>query len=143
MLEREAGFQTEAETQCCGISLSQCHVLMELSDGKEMSIRDLSDLLGLDKSTLSRTVDKMVESGVLQRTVDREDRRFVSLCLTKKGRRNADSINGYCDEYYSRLFTLIPETKHDSIIESLSLLSDAMNRMRTEEKKSPFECCGK
>ena len=29
LLEREIGFQTDSESVCCGVTLSQCHVMME------------------------------------------------------------------------------------------------------------------
>ena len=138
LLEREMGFQTGFEIQCCGVTLGQCHILMELAEKKETTIRELSDTFGLDKSSLSRTVDGMVKSGLLNRAESKKDRRYTSLSLTKKGIKSAENINVTCNEYYKLLFDLIPEEKHSPIFESIKLLSEAMNKLRTSENKM---CC--
>ena len=143
ILEREIGFQTDAESMCCGVTLGQCHVMMELSLRKEASIKELSETLGIDKSALSRTVDKMVESGLLTRTEGKTDRRYVALSLTGKGQQGADTINTICNEYYGLLFERIPAQKHQSVIESLTLLADAMKSMRIEKGSSLSGCCSK
>ena len=141
ILEREIGFQTDAESQCCGVTLGQCHVLMELSERGELSLKDLTDSFGLDKSTLSRTVERMVEAGLLHRVEGKADRRFVSLSLSDQGKSLSDSVHRQCNLYYGKLFALIPSAKHAQIIESLSLLAGAM----TELRKSSAEksCCGR
>ena len=141
MLERELGFQTDSESQCCGVTLGQCHVLMELSEKKESSIKELSEVFGLDKSSLSRTVDKMVEIGLLDRRESREDRRYLSLSLTRQGQQAALKINRTCNEYYEELFKRIPENKHSAVVESLSLLSDALYQLRQKTQGTPKGCC--
>lgn len=141
VLERELGFQTDSESQCCGVSLGQCHILMELSEKKETTIKELAEIFGLDKSSLSRTVDKMVEAEMLNRMESKEDRRYMSLSLTKKGAAAAENINKICNDYYGKLFELIPKEKHSSIMESLSLLSDALYHLRKQNKGTPKGCC--
>lgn len=141
VLERELGFQTDSESQCCGVTLGQCHILMELSEKKETTIKELSEIFGLDKSSLSRTVDKMVEAGMLTRMESKEDRRYMALNLTQQGNQAAENINKMCNDYYGNLFKLIPEEKHSSIMESLSLLSDALYQLRKQNNGTPKGCC--
>ncbi len=43
-----------------GISLAQCHTLLEIEKSHEISISELANTLSLDKSTVSRTVDGLV-----------------------------------------------------------------------------------
>lgn len=141
ILERELGFQSDSESQCCGMSLTQCHVLMELANKETANIKELSELFGLDKSSLSRVVDKMVEAGYLNRTEKKDDRRFLSISLTEKGSRKAEEIYTGCNLYFEKLFKLIPENKHLSVIESLTLLTSAMNGLRNETGSGSDNCC--
>ena len=141
VLERELGFQNGFEIECCGVTLGQCHILMELSDKKETTIKELSETFGLDKSSLSRTVDTMVERGFLNRCENKKDRRYMSLSLTITGNQTAESINLTCNEYYKKLFRCIPDDKHSLIIESLTLLSNAMNKLRKDKNQSLKGCC--
>jgi DNA-binding MarR family transcriptional regulator len=56
---REINLQNSAS--CCrGISVAQCHTLLEIEKHREISVTDLARNLSLDKSTVSRTVDGLV-----------------------------------------------------------------------------------
>ena len=56
-------FEREAEIQnneCCnmGVSLSQCHLLMDIETKTNSSVTELSEIQNLDKSTISRNWKK-------------------------------------------------------------------------------------
>jgi DNA-binding MarR family transcriptional regulator len=137
ILEREFEYQLKSDTVCCGVTLPQCHIILELADRDKVSITELSGTFGLDKSTLSRTVDSMVDAGFVNRNTKDEDRRFYDLTLTKKGKDKAEFINSRCNEYYSELLKDISEEKQNMIIEGVSLLSDIMQKVRTCCKDDP------
>ncbi|OHD16546.1 MAG: hypothetical protein A2086_03590 [Spirochaetes bacterium GWD1_27_9] len=139
VLEREIEEQLKAETGCCGVTLSQCHLLLELENKDEISIKDLAIILDLDKSTLSRTVDGLVNLGFVDRKSNKEDRRFLSVSLTDIGKKVVESINNICNDYYLNLFNLMPESKHQSVIESIDLIGTAMTKIRKEKSN----CCCK
>ncbi|HEY3416310.1 MAG TPA: hypothetical protein VGM23_05440, partial [Armatimonadota bacterium] len=46
-LERELVRQLEADTSCCGVTLAQCHALLELATA-ELSLSGLAAALDLD-----------------------------------------------------------------------------------------------
>lgn len=48
--------------------------------------RDLAALLGIEGPTLTRQVDRLVGSGLLERRADPEDRRITQVGLTAEGR---------------------------------------------------------
>jgi DNA-binding MarR family transcriptional regulator len=130
ILEREFASELALETSCCGVSLAQCHALLELEALGKVSLSELAEAAGLDKSTLSRTVDSLVRDGLVERLTNDDDRRAVHLSLSKKGRLRADQINGMCDEYYGRLLTVIPKSSHRMVIEAFGLVGNAMTRIR-------------
>lgn len=137
-LEREIVKQIKEDTSCCGITLSQCHILLEVESKKEMFIKDLAKVMGLDKSTLSRTVESMVNSGLLKRDIKSSDRRSAAIVLTERGKVFASNINNICNEYYRKLFEIIPEDKHLFILDAISILSDAMSQLNSNAKKIEF-----
>jgi DNA-binding MarR family transcriptional regulator len=143
LLEREFDFQLKSETTCCGITLSQCHIIIELAERGRASIKELSETFGLDKSTLSRTVDGMVEAGYVNRITNKEDRRFFDLSLTEKGAEKADFINSQCNKYYAEALRSIPVEKQNLIIESLSLLGNIMAGLRKCWPDENNNCCNK
>ena len=147
MLEREIAFQQKDDTSCCGVSLTHCYAMMEMADCGEISVTELAENLDLDKSTLSRTVESMVASGMVERTADGADRRRAILKVTDEGRSTIERVNGYCDDYYKKLFKLISREKQGVIFEAIELLATAMKKLRAAEaagggKKRKSSCCG-
>jgi DNA-binding MarR family transcriptional regulator len=128
-LEREILRQLEGETGCCGVSLPQCHVLLELAFG-ELSLGALADALNLDKSTLSRTVEAMVQEGLVVREPTPTDRRMARLALTPQGRAKVATINETCDQYYASLLEQMPKSDRQQVTRAVRLLADGMRRLR-------------
>ncbi|NIM91478.1 MAG: MarR family transcriptional regulator [Candidatus Aminicenantes bacterium] len=113
---------------CCSrVSLAQCHVLLEIEELDEATTGQLAQRLGLDKSTLSRTIDSLVNMGLLERLPSPSDRRFTPVVLTKQGKAVCNAINHEADDYYDRVFNSIPQGKHEVLIRDLSLLVQAMS----------------
>lgn len=140
LLEREVVTQLEGETRCCGVTLAQCHSLLELSR-REHSLTALADALDLDTSTLSRTVESMVKAGLCERTTVADDRRSVRLALSALGRSKVNTINQTCDEYYGKVLEPLSDSDRRQVIRSVGLLADAMRRLRVSGKEQP-SCCG-
>lgn len=136
-IERELEFQLKRQSGCCGVTMAQCHVLMELDDMGVTSIVDLAQRLRLDTSTLSRTVDSLVREGYVERTINPENRRFVLVKLADKGIEKTGEINAVCDGFYQDLFQGIPGGPASSV-EALRRLSEIL----TQRHGRPC-CCGK
>lgn len=128
LLTRRLGLLDKSELPCCGITYSQCHTLVEIGGKKCVSINELADLLGLDKSTMSRTVNTMVEQGLLTREPDPEDRRCVHIQLTEAGSKILSNIESRMTDYYLNIFKAIPQDKREQVLESLELLVQTINK---------------
>ncbi|HCL56450.1 MAG TPA: hypothetical protein DHW82_05510 [Spirochaetia bacterium] len=137
VLARKIETQMKNETGCCGVTLSQCHILLELYPDQELSIKELSQRLELDKSNISRTVDSMVEMGLAERSHSLDDRRFVSIRLSEKGIEKASFINQSCNEYYISLFKPLSPEKQAVILQGMEYLAQLM---KNESKKSCSSC---
>jgi DNA-binding MarR family transcriptional regulator len=131
-LEREIGRALEAQTGCCGVTVAQCHILLEVEAAGAPGITDLVVALDLDKSTLSRTVDAMCRHGWLSRERDPENRRKLVLGLTRDGRARAKAINDLCDRLYGCLIDAIPASKRRMVLECVGIVAEAMRRIRRE-----------
>lgn len=125
-LERQVERALAAQTECCGVTPAQCHLLLEVEDSGEVSIGELAAALELDASTLSRTVDAMVKSGLLTRREDGENRRRQLVGLSASGRVKAYTVNGLCDRYYEGLLAALPPDEAKSLVSALPLFLKAM-----------------
>jgi DNA-binding MarR family transcriptional regulator len=139
VLEREIVRQLEGETTCCGVTLPQCHVLLELSLG-DLSLTALAAALDLDKSTLSRTVEGLVQTRLVERTVDPADRHAVCLRLAPAGRERVRTIDGMCNGYYEALLGRLSASDRRQVFAAVRLLAQAMRDLRARPS-AETACC--
>ncbi len=117
------------ENGCCeGVTLAQCHTLLEIEEFRKTTIGDLSKKLGLDKSTLSRTVEGLANVGLVERVAHPTDRRFTLLKLTDQGTEICTRINEGNDQYFAEVFEGIPPENHQQLNHCIELLVDAMRK---------------
>jgi DNA-binding MarR family transcriptional regulator len=140
VLEREISRCLEEQTECCGVSLAQCHVLLELDTLGSVNLKLLAGSLELDKSTLSRAVDCLVGLELVTREEDPENRRQQVIALSRTGIKRAAEIHQRCDAFYQRLLGRIPEARRASVLEAIALMADAMVAQRKEG--GALGCCG-
>lgn len=131
VMARRFGFLDLAEASCCGISSAQCRAILELgARDTAISLIDFADAIGVDKSTMSRTVDLLVRAGLSWRAEDGTNRRYVNIGLTDQGkdvyRRLSESLNHYFEEIWSE----IPVEKRTQVGESMRLLADAIEQVK-------------
>lgn len=79
-----------------GLRVPEWRVLAALygreRETRSCTMRELADLATIDRTTLTRTVDRMEEAGWLTRLADEADMRVTRLALTGAGRRLFDRI---------------------------------------------------
>lgn len=137
LLQRNLSWQWKSEAICCGITVAQCHTLLEVGKSGEIAQVKLASILGIDSSTLSRTIDGMVQAGLVERKAKPDDRRFSNIILAEQGKEIYERINLTLDHYYAEIFSGIPPEKHREVVESITLLAEAINN------SSSSECCAK
>jgi len=142
VLEREIVRQLEADTGCCGVTLAQCHALLELS-AVPSSLTSLATALELDISTLSRTVDGLVRAGLVERSDDVSDRRALRLSLTAAGAAKVAFIDETCNAYYAQLLAGMSEREQRCVLQAVGLLGERMRRLRGAVPSRKDGCCGK
>lgn len=135
-IELEVDSHLKQDHVCCGMTLSQCHTLLEIGDKRQISVVELASASGLDTSTLSRTIDGMVNIGLVERKANTSDRRYVSISLSPQGKKLYRSIEKFFNDFFMRIFDYIPEEKHEHIVDSLFLFFDALKKYK--ESKA---CC--
>ena len=121
--EQQTQFQTDT---CCGITLPSCQALLEIEYLGQTSLKQLANNLGLDPSTLSRTVDGLVNLDLVQRMPNQEDRRYLVLSLTDKGQQTCSEINASSDQFYNRVFQEIPQAQRGEVLEAFEAFVKAM-----------------
>ncbi len=108
------------------LSMSHIKALQILADcGCELSVKDVSERLGLSLPGASRTVDALLRRGYLERHEDESDRRMKRIALTDEGRDVARRIIEARLEGLEEFTASLPQEHRDRL---MSVLSDLPHR---------------
>ena len=132
VLIRKLGLLDRSEALCCDMTLSQCNALIEIGRAGFLSVNQLADRLDLDKSTVSRSSDRLVVDGLLQREEYPTDRRYVVLKLSDKGKQSYLNLEQRMASYFEDVIVEIDPNEREQVLKSLQILSSALKSK---------ECC--
>jgi DNA-binding MarR family transcriptional regulator len=116
------------------VSVAQWVVLRTLHGNSGVTLNEAAGLVGVDKSSLSRMVERLVQKGLLNRS-EGGDRRSVGLSLTPAGKKLVPQLAKLADENDTAFFhTLAPRQRAEFLATVKQLLTangwDASQRGR-------------
>lgn len=118
------------------LSPSAVHALIEIEKG-EMTARDLGERLQLEKSSVSRMLRKLIDSGEIAEAAATGDGRSKVLSLTKAGRRRVTAIHNFAQtQVAAALKRLTPGGVH-TVLEGLRLYTEALSPAVKEVAQTP------
>ena len=127
-LERKLGLLNKEGCGCCyNISLAQCHALVEIGRAHSISIKSLSQLLNLDISTMSRTVDNLVAKNYAIKIKSDKDKRIFIVKLTNEGKHIFNTIEDNMNNKFEKLFEKVDVNDKETILYSLRILINLIN----------------
>ncbi len=115
-----------------GYTISQCHVLFELSPDSSLKLLELADRLLMDKSNTSRTVGNLVELGLIKVAKSPADGRQRIFSLTAKGKKTLRTITGIADAQVEKALENLDEEQQKAVIHGLNLFADALRKSRLQ-----------
>jgi MarR family transcriptional regulator for hemolysin len=118
-----------AELEKAGISLTQIKSLTMLAESDEpMSVKALSDLMGLSLPGISRAIDALVQRGEIKRVEDAEDRRRKLLSITPRGRRTYERLLATRIEGVRRFVDELDPEEQEALARGLGALAGRLHR---------------
>lgn len=124
-LECHLGNMNQADCCCCGVSQTQCFLIVEIGRKPGISVKELAEILRTDKSSISRSVEELVQKEFVERKPSREDRRYVELRLLQKGQERFEKIEHDMYIKFKEVWDRIPAEKHTQVLEALHLYNEA------------------
>lgn len=94
-----------------GLTLQQMSILNIVSSFPEITLNEITDKLNLPKSTVSVNVDNLVNLELIDRKINKEDRREIHLTSTLKGKELSIKSSQNALSYRAMILALekIPE----------------------------------
>ncbi len=116
-----------------GISMAQFSVLMQLHYKGACGVSDISERMDITSAAASQLVEKLVQSGLIERAEDPQDRRLKRITLSPKGQ---DLIRAGIMERYRWVEALsesLSDTEREKIGQALIILSETLQRLEPQE----------
>jgi len=103
-----------------------------VSKTDNISLKQLSEQLAIDKSAASRTVENLVTKKMVERSIPRENRRTTNLKLTRTGINVCQQINNGNDDYYLKALGSIPAGDLDVFLRTFETMISHMSKLNRE-----------
>jgi len=126
-ISRRMRYMFDARTRALGITRPQWRMLLLLAHIDGPSQSELADYLDVERITLCRMVDRLVESDMVERRADPTDRRIWRIYLTSKAMPLVDQLTVIGRQ-------LEEELMRDVTPEDRSILLELLGRVRNRTR---------
>jgi DNA-binding MarR family transcriptional regulator len=116
-----------------GLSMPQFGILMNLYYRQTCGISDIGEHMDISPGAASQLVEKLVQSGLLDRTEDPNDRRAKVLTLSSRGRAMIESGIESRSQWADELVTALTLAEFEVVATALGALTRAANRIETKK----------
>ncbi|HMS45070.1 MAG TPA: MarR family transcriptional regulator [Alphaproteobacteria bacterium] len=104
------------------VSVAQWVVLRLLYDRPGISQNEAATLVAVDKSSLSRLLERLLTKKLVSRTPSAEDQRVMQLQLTAKGKKLVPLLAAAADENDRRFFNGLSESEQRQFLATIRQL---------------------
>jgi DNA-binding MarR family transcriptional regulator len=111
-----------------GLSLTQMSTMFHLHHCQTCGVSDIADFLGLTNAAASQLIERLVESGLLVRSEDPNDRRAKQVSLTSNGRELILKSIEIRKSWMERLTTELTDNDKQLIVQALTLLTSVAHK---------------
>jgi DNA-binding MarR family transcriptional regulator len=130
--------RTLAESSQEQLAMSQVKLLLLISrPGQRFKVTDVAEFLGVTNAAASRSIDRLVQRGLVDRTVSREDRRAVDLALTPVAE---ELLSGFTESRNRELLRLLGDHPPEKLQRAAELL-DELSVLLLDPGTNPDERC--
>src|SRR6266699_2533743 len=114
-------------------SLPQLATLLLLDEEGELTIKQVTEILGRSVSATSRLLDQLVERGMVSRREDERDRRAKRVAITESGRRLIATLEQRRADVQIVVMEYLSAEERADVTRAMALLAEAGKRRRHYE----------
>lgn len=100
-------------------SVTETRILFELKQNRQMRANDLTDILNLDKSYISRLIRNFRQKDIITRETSKVDRRNLIIELTPKGEKVVDTLISITNQEILKLIQNLTPKACDELCKSM------------------------
>ncbi|PAJ76159.1 hypothetical protein CJF42_01380 [Pseudoalteromonas sp. NBT06-2] len=115
-----------------GISIAQWRILVNLFENECVTAKELGLLASMDKSTVSRAIQIMLNKGYLEKRVNKDDKRAYFVKLTEQGKTLYFAIAPKALAWEAQLKSCMTESEFETFMSVLEKLDEKLLNIHRE-----------
>lgn len=116
-----------------GLTIAQMRLLWTLRDEDGQPVGALAEHLGVNPSTITGHIDRLVKQGLVRREEDADDRRIVRNYLTETGAVTVGALRRIVGIYFFNILKRLDDAQLDRLESALADLNAAAATARAEQ----------
>ncbi len=121
------------------VTLTQYRALVVLASRGPQGLAALADSLAVTPPTASRMCEQLVRKHLVNRRVDRNDRRQVRIALGVAGRRLIDGVTANRRREIAALLAPVPPGERPALVAALGRLAESADEVPEQEWSSGWD----
>nr|WP_256326533.1 helix-turn-helix domain-containing GNAT family N-acetyltransferase [Pseudomonas sp. NFACC13-1] len=126
---RELGFMNTT-LAATGYPPSSVHTIVELGNRQSLTAGELVEMLGLEKSSVSRMVRKLIEAGEIEEIAHELDARAKRLRLTAQGQNTLRTIDAFATQQVVAAMSHLSNGQCQAVSEGIASYASALHAHR-------------
>jgi len=129
----------DRRARAIGLRRAQWSVLAHLSRNEGINQAALADILEIEPITLVHQLDRLEESGWIERRLDASDRRVRLLHITATGRKILEKMHELGAETRAEALAGVSAAEHEALIDSLQKIKANLSERETASQSGESE----
>lgn len=117
----------DARARMIGVTRPQWRALFVVSRNEGANQGVLADMLEVEPITLCRMIDRLEDSGLVERRRDPSDRRAWQIFLTEKAQPLIDRLLGIGEEMVEDALASVSQAERDALFDTLERIRSNLN----------------
>lgn len=101
----------------------QIHAIRYIKERGNPPMKDLADFLYVTPPSATSLIDGLVDAGIIKRTLDKKDRRFIRLTITKKGEKELKKGSERLAGQMQKVFSVLTPTERQQLVHIYSKIN--------------------
>lgn len=106
------------------LTIAEANAIYAIGPDKPKTMKQIAETLGVAVSTPTRTIDRLLEKGFVNRSVGEKDRRQLLIELTPKGKKLLEDIDKENLEITRKMLKGLSDNEIDTFKKILSKISE-------------------
>ena len=107
--------EKEAKKKGITLSYSYMRIIIILHFNKKLSMKELTEKLGRDKSTVTTLVNKLESEGYIKKTISNSDKRIIYIELKDKSQEILNTIFEVSEKLHEKVVEIIGEEDTENL----------------------------